>query len=128
LGVQFAHSGVKERYGQKGLLCVSKLVDIGLAKRESEETVVPVEAWYSYLNAEEALAAIRSISRNFNSDDLGGPFARIAILSEGLTEESAKRVRSILDDAFVEIRKIMDNPSSRGDNVVVVSSLMKRVV
>jgi hypothetical protein len=51
----------------------------------------------------------------------------MSVLSESLNPAGAAKVQSILDDAIAQVRKVMDDGSTLGDNVVSVSLLMQRL-
>jgi hypothetical protein len=127
----FTHEGifkesVERSHGKKGLDVLERLVEMGVARYEGTR-IVAIEKWYSYRSPEELLKVIRNLTLEFDKSDLGSEFARMSVLSESLNPAGAAKVQSILDDAIAQVRKVMDDGSTLGDNVVPVSLLMQRL-
>jgi len=118
---------VETVYGRKGQEVVSRLVELGIARREGER-YVPINEWFSYRSPDEVLRVIRNLSLDFDKAQLGTEFGRICMLSESVSPTAAREIQSIMDSAIIDIRKVLDDGSSEGDNVVSISMLMQRLI
>ena len=85
------------------------------------------EKWYSHRSPQEVLRVMRNLNVDFDHSLIGSPLARMAVLTESVKMEDAARIQLILDEAIIEVRKIMDESASTGDNVVAVSFLMQAI-
>ena len=88
----------------------------------------PINEWFSYRSPDEVLRVIRNLSLDFDKAQLGTEFGRICMLSESVSPTAAREIQSIMDSAIIDIRKVLDDGSSEGDNVVSISMLMQRLI
>lgn len=119
-------ASVERAHGKKGLDVLERLLEMGVARAEGTR-LVSTEKWYSYRSPDELLRVMRNLTSEFEKSDLGSDFARMCVLSESVNSDGAAKVQNIIDEAISKIRKIMDDPSTIGDNVVSVSLLMQRL-
>jgi hypothetical protein len=117
---------VAREHGKTGESILSRFVEMGIAT-EIEGRLSSSEKWYSYRSPTEVLKTIRNLTQEFNTSDLGTEFARMCVASESVNAAGAAKIQSIVDDAILHIRKVLDDEASRGDNVVSVSLMMQRL-
>lgn len=120
-------ASVTESYGSTGNTILNKLVESGIAKEIEPGRIVPEEQWHCYRTPDEVLRLIRNLSLSFDKSLIGSEFARMGVLAESVSDKAAARIQAIMDDAIVEVRKVMDEPASIGDSVVAVSMLMQAI-
>ena len=116
-----------ETYGAKGNEIVNRMIEAGIAKESKSGHLVAEEKWYSHRSPQEVLRVMRNLNVDFDHSLIGSPLARMAVLTESVKMEDAARIQLILDEAIIEVRKIMDESASTGDNVVAVSFLMQAI-
>lgn len=118
-------SHVSEVYGSTGIQIVDKILAAGIANELTPGVISPIEAWYSYKSPQEVLKVMRTLNLDFDLEQLGSTTARMSVLSEAVSANDAAKIQSILDQAIILIRTVMDERSGTGEHVVAVSMLMQ---
>ena len=70
---------------------------------------------------------MQNLNIDFDLTQLGTTSARIAIVTEAVSEEQTTKIQAILDEAILNIKKITESSSNSSEKVIAVSFLMQQV-
>jgi len=118
---------IEKRYGEKGSNLVKALERAGFAKSTDGKNFKPGGEVAAFSTAAHAVRAIQHLALSFETVELGSGYARAVTMTESVSPDAAKKLKAVMENAALELKKIFEDPASVGDTVVATSLLMQPI-